>query len=44
MAAKTPSFLYFGLTILQKLPIFDLQMQNGYRQHTNKSDFYACEL
>ena len=27
-----------------KCPIFDLEIQNGYRQHRNKSDFYACEL
>ena len=24
--------------------IFDLQVQNGYRQHTNKRVFYAFEL
>ena len=24
--------------------IFDIQIQNGYRQNTNKSDFYACDL
>ena len=24
--------------------MFDLQVQNGYRQHTPKSCFYACEL
>ena len=22
--------------------MFDLQIQNGYRQNTNKSDLYAC--
>ena len=22
----------------------DLQAQNGYRQHTHKSSFYACQL
>ena len=27
-----------------KSPIFDLKIQNSYRQHTNKNDFYACEL
>ena len=27
-----------------KWPLFDIQTQNGYRQQTNKSVFYAREL
>ena len=32
------------INLWSKWPIFDLQVQNGYRQHTNKSCFYAREL